>query len=93
MLIYSNNYSLFDTPQERYAKLYAIAQEIIPVQVGVTAFLFNPDENSYTGKVYSFYLFPRSFISTDKTFMCQASSLQFLCDHAFDFNKVLISCF
>lgn len=83
-------FSLFDKPEERYGKLLDLARHIIPVQVGVTAFIFNPNENEYLGKVYTFYIFPRSFFKINRSFLCQASSLQFLHRHKFDFNKVTI---
>lgn len=83
------NCSLFHSPAERYAKLHSVVKKIVPVQVGLTAFAFKPDENEFVGKVYTFYTYPRSFFSIDRSFQCQSSSLQFLCDHNFDFNKVL----
>lgn len=60
------------------------------MQIGITAFSFDRDENSYGGDSYNFYVYPRSFSLVNKKFVCQASSLQFLAVHGFDFNKVNI---
>jgi hypothetical protein len=58
------------------------------MEIGMTTFRHVQDENKYEASRYSFYVFPRPFGSIDNKFMCQASSLEFLCQHNFDFNKV-----
>ena len=58
------------------------------MEAGITTFRFFQDKHKYEAKKYTFYLFPRSFSSIDGKFMCQASCLEFLCQHNFDFNKV-----
>jgi len=58
------------------------------MEVGITAFRCIQNKNKYEANRYTFYVFPRSFAFIDNTFMCQASSLEFLCQHNFDFNKV-----
>lgn len=63
------------------------------MQVGITAFRFIEDKNKYKASKYTFYVFPRSFASVDNIFMCQSSSLEFLCQNHFDFNKVRIVIF
>jgi hypothetical protein len=40
-------------------------------------------------KVWNFYVFPRPYGNFDVRFLCQASSLQFLSEHGFDFNKFI----
>lgn len=60
------------------------------MQFGLTAFIFDRENNTYTSKTYCFYLFPHTFGSVDEKFKCQASSFEFLCHHKFDFNKVRI---
>nr|CCA26275.1 Poly(A)specific ribonuclease PARNlike protein putati [Albugo laibachii Nc14] len=40
-------------------------------------------------KVWNFYLFPRPYGHLDRRFSCQASCLQFLAEHDFDFNKFI----
>ncbi|KAF5306180.1 hypothetical protein FQR65_LT07456 [Abscondita terminalis] len=81
--------SIFDSPQKRYSKLRKHIEQVIPVQIGVTTFIFDPDRNFYKGHCYTFYVFPRPFGILDRKFLCQASSLVFLKAHDFDFNKFI----
>lgn len=80
--------SLFDTGNERYDKVRQNIGQFIIIEAGITTFRFVQDQNKYEADKYTFYLFPRSFSSIDSKFMCQASSLEFLSQHNFDFNKV-----
>jgi poly(A)-specific ribonuclease len=80
--------SLFDTGRERYGKLRQSIEHFLVMQVGITAFRFIDDKNKYKASKYTFYVFPRSFASINNIFMCQSSSLEFLCQNNFDFNKV-----
>jgi hypothetical protein len=82
------SFSLFDNGAERYDKLRQNVGQFIIMEVGVTTFRFFQDKHKYEAQKYAFYLFPRSFSSLDNKFMCQASCLEFLCQHDFDFNKV-----
>lgn len=42
---------------------------------------------SYLARPFNFSLFPHTFRTIDKRFVCQASALQFLAQNNFDFNK------
>ncbi|KAJ1530488.1 hypothetical protein ONE63_005386 [Megalurothrips usitatus] len=79
--------SLFDSPQERYLKQRENISDVLLLQFGLTTFIFDREKNTYSSKSYCFYLFPHTFGSIDVRFKCQASSLEFLCHHKFDFNK------
>ncbi|KAK9873369.1 hypothetical protein WA026_022175 [Henosepilachna vigintioctopunctata] len=79
--------SLFDNPSQRYAKLKKNVEYTIPVQIGITAFQFDADGNSYLGNTYTFYIKPAVFSHIDNHFYFQSSSLQFLSYYNFDFNK------
>lgn len=48
-------------------------------------FLSPDDPNTFTYKSYNFYVYPRN---RDQTFRCLGSSLHFLSQHKFDFNKL-----
>lgn len=85
---YFLHFSLFDSPSERYEKLRMLCNQIIPMQIGISAFTFDAENNSYLADVYTFYVFPKKFHSINSLFVFQSSSLQFLCCHNFDFNKV-----
>jgi hypothetical protein len=80
--------SLFDTGNERYNKLRQSIEKFIIMEVGISTFRFVHTKNKYEASRYTFYVFPRSCPTVDNKFMCQASSLEFLCQHNFDFNKV-----
>lgn len=58
------------------------------MQIGVSAFAFDAENNSYEVDMYTFYVFPKKFHDMNSMFVFQSSSLQFLCTYNFDFNKV-----
>ncbi|XKL67209.1 hypothetical protein PGB90_010629 [Kerria lacca] len=81
----------YDTPAEYYGKLRDGSLNFLLVQVGICTFKFDELKNKYVYKVFNFYVFPRVFnknISSDLNFLCQASSIHFLCGSGFDFNKL-----
>lgn len=80
--------SLFDSPKQRYAKLRKNVENTIPVQIGLTAFIFDADNNSYAGSAYTFYVKPALFFDVNRYFHFESSSVAFLASHDFDFNKV-----
>ncbi|XP_038059141.1 poly(A)-specific ribonuclease PNLDC1-like [Patiria miniata] len=80
--------SLFDTPQDRYSKLRQTASQFTVCQLGLSAFIKSSSQNKYSAHTYNFYLFPKSCATIDARFSCQASSIQFLCQYGFDFNKL-----
>lgn len=85
------NFSLFDTPNERYQKLRKNLKLVVPVQIGLTAFSFDRDSNRYLGTIYNFYLIPAAFPYVQKNFIFQSDTLDFLKVHGFNFNKVMSS--
>ncbi|XP_067936181.1 poly(A)-specific ribonuclease PARN-like [Watersipora subatra] len=81
----------FDTVPERYTKLRQGNMDYLMCQVGLCMFFQQPD-GDYLAKPYKFYVTPQTFGHTDHgksfEFTCQASSMNFLASHGFDFNKV-----
>lgn len=67
--------------------MYSSARKFLVSQFGLSAFTFA--DGAYTAKTFNFNIYPRSFQSFDKRFVCQASSLEFLTQHKFDFNKFI----
>lgn len=57
-------------------------------QVGLTMFQYDRNQDTYVGVGYTFHLCPQQFADIDQNFIFQASTLNFLCKHNFDFNKV-----
>ncbi|XP_014206531.1 poly(A)-specific ribonuclease PARN isoform X2 [Copidosoma floridanum] len=82
--------SAFDTPAQYYAKLRTGSMDFLLVQLGLSVFTHNPATNKYSQRSYNFYVFPKSFNRTtpDCRFKCQASSIAFLANQGFDFNKL-----
>ncbi|XP_013382568.1 pre-piRNA 3'-exonuclease trimmer [Lingula anatina] len=81
--------SLFDDGAQRYGQLKSGVSQFQICQFGVSAFVKEENENKYTAYTFNFHIFPSSFGPIDPRFMCQVSSLEFLCTFNFDFNKFI----
>ncbi|XP_007435966.1 poly(A)-specific ribonuclease PARN isoform X3 [Python bivittatus] len=59
-------------------------------QFGLCTFKYDHAESKYIMKSFNFYIFPKPFnrTSPDVKFVCQSSSIDFLANQGFDFNKV-----
>ncbi|XP_063284911.1 poly(A)-specific ribonuclease PARN isoform X2 [Pelobates fuscus] len=79
-----------DTPEERYQKLKKHSMDFLLFQFGLCTFSYDNTEAKYLMKSFNFYIFPKPFNrnSPDKKFVCQSSSIDFLANQGFDFNKV-----
>ncbi|XP_058798112.1 poly(A)-specific ribonuclease PARN-like isoform X2 [Phymastichus coffea] len=80
----------YDTPAQYYTKLRSGSMDFLLVQFGLATFTYNSETNKYSQRAYNFYVFPRPFdrSSPDCRFKCQASSIAFLANQGFDFNKL-----
>nr|XP_028561550.1 poly(A)-specific ribonuclease PARN [Podarcis muralis] len=80
----------FDTPEERYQKLKKHSMDFLLFQFGLCTFKYDLTESKYVIKTFNFYIFPKPFnrTSPDVKFVCQSSSIDFLANQGFDFNKV-----
>lgn len=80
----------FDTPQERYSKLKKGCKDFIIIQFGLCTFTWDKQKESYIAKPFNFYIFPKVWNRQcpDVRFLCQSSSIDFLTEHNFDFNKL-----
>ena len=74
--------------EERYKKVKRAGESFLITQFGLSTFHVDRDDK-YVIKTWNFYIFPRPVGQSDERFMCQASSLQFLSEHGFDFNKFI----
>uniref|UniRef100_A0A0K2TTZ9 Vezatin, adherens junctions transmembrane protein [Latimeria chalumnae] n=1 Tax=Lepeophtheirus salmonis TaxID=72036 RepID=A0A0K2TTZ9_LEPSM len=83
----SNMYSLFDDGCRRFEKLHKGSIDTLIIQLGLTAFRFEPLETIYKVKSWNFYVFPDSFGSLKFPFTCSGASLKFLIQNNFDFNQ------
>ncbi|CAH0480311.1 unnamed protein product [Peronospora belbahrii] len=77
-----------DTLEERYRKVKRAGESFLITQFGLSIVHLN-QKNEFQIKTWNFYIFPRPYGSLDERFLCQASSLQFLSEHGFDFNKFI----
>ncbi|XP_072749603.1 poly(A)-specific ribonuclease PARN isoform X2 [Anoplolepis gracilipes] len=82
--------SPFDTPAEYYAKLRAGSMDFLLVQFGLSIFTYDSQTDKYSQRSYNFYVFskPMNRLAPDCRFMCQTSSIAFLANQDFDFNKL-----
>ena len=81
----------FDTPKNRYDKMKKNDQNYLILQLGLCFFKHCKEEDCYETSAYNIFLFPRSQnckYSKDGPFSCLNSSIEFLCEQNFDFNKV-----
>ncbi|CAI5701941.1 unnamed protein product [Peronospora effusa] len=77
-----------DTLEERYRKVKRAGESFLITQFGLSTVHLNKKDQVHI-KTWNFYIFPRPYGSLDERFLCQASSLQFLSEHGFDFNKFI----
>ncbi|CAH0492696.1 unnamed protein product [Peronospora farinosa] len=77
-----------DTLEERYRKVKRAGESFLITQFGLSTVHLNKKDQFHI-KTWNFYIFPRPYGSLDERFLCQASSLQFLSEHGFDFNKFI----
>ena len=77
-----------DVPSERYEKLKNGTQHFVIMQFGICLFK-KISATKYTARPYNFFVFPASPTpkKIDLRFLCQASSMTFLAENNFDFNK------
>ncbi|KAG2761266.1 hypothetical protein JG687_00006829 [Phytophthora cactorum] len=77
-----------DTLEERYHKVKRAGESFLITQFGLSTVHVDKKDQFHI-KTWNFYVFPRPYGSLDERFLCQASSLQFLSEHGFDFNKFI----
>ncbi|XP_014248579.1 poly(A)-specific ribonuclease PARN-like isoform X2 [Cimex lectularius] len=85
-----HNITAFDTPKQYYSKIRSGALDFLFVQFGLSVFKQVKGHERYKNKTYVFYLFPEPLNrdAPDCRFLCQASSLTFLAQNGFNFNKL-----
>jgi len=82
--------SHFDMPSERYDKLQESARQFLLVQFGLCTFHYDPATDNFSHQAFNIYVWPRpcSRNAPDPRFLCQTSSIDFLTNQNFDFNKL-----
>ncbi|CAG8473468.1 8579_t:CDS:10 [Paraglomus occultum] len=82
----------FDSPQARYAKVRAAATKFLIIQFGLCTFTYSSTDDKFIARPFNFYIFPANADrrdTDDVVFMCSGSSLHFLSNNCFDFNKLI----
>lgn len=62
--------------------------DITCIQLGLSIFTYDNNSKSFKTCAYSFFTYPQTFYKSDSVVSFQTSSVEFLCKHKFDFNKV-----
>ncbi|XP_006152306.1 poly(A)-specific ribonuclease PNLDC1 [Tupaia chinensis] len=82
--------SLFDLPSEWYLKTRQSVQQFTICQIGLSVFSsVEGESDKYEAHSCNFFLFPTTFGVLDSEFSFQASSVQFLNQYGFNYNKFL----
>merc|ERR1712137_130095 len=77
----------FDTVQERYAAASEAAKKFLPIQFGLSCLSWDDEEKQYQARSFSFLIFQRRS-TLGCTFLSDGSSIEFLAQHNFGFNKL-----
>ncbi|KAJ3099323.1 hypothetical protein HDU96_010744, partial [Phlyctochytrium bullatum] len=86
----SENLSIMDGLEERYARVRKSAQDFLVIQYGVCTFTWDAAAKRYLARPFNFYIFPSSGGSTfglQRSFVSHPASFEFLVKNNFDFNK------
>ncbi|KAF9430420.1 hypothetical protein BGZ76_000843 [Entomortierella beljakovae] len=86
----ANTYKFPDSLQTRYSKVSISAAEFLVIQLGICTFTWSDKIGGYEARPFNFPCFPSSVDEAkagERFFKCQSSSLEFLINNGFDFNK------
>lgn len=79
--------NIMERIEKRYQTYHESAKSFVPNQFGLCTFHWNSNLKSWKARPFNFYIYPRPFKALSKSFLCDSSSLTFLAEHKFDFNK------
>ncbi|XP_071534813.1 poly(A)-specific ribonuclease PARN-like [Panulirus ornatus] len=83
----TTRYCELDTAEERYAKVREAAKSFGMIQFGITTFRYIRENSAYRHATFCFYLLGK----TGEILYYDNSSLRFLADNGFNFNKLFKS--
>eukprot|EP00744_Colponema_vietnamica_P020892 GILI01029747.1.p1 GENE.GILI01029747.1~~GILI01029747.1.p1 ORF type:complete len:307 (+),score=75.08 GILI01029747.1:69-923(+) len=78
----------FDSLEDRYQKVVRATHYFLVNQFGLSTFKWDEEKRVFVSKSFNFYIFPHPSDGRDDCFVSQASSLHFLINNGFDFNKL-----
>ncbi|GJJ78291.1 poly(A)-specific ribonuclease [Entomortierella parvispora] len=79
-----------DSLVTRYTKVSKSASNFLVIQLGICTFTWNDSKAGYEARPFNFPCFPSSADEAkagERFFQCQSTSLEFLINNGFDFNK------
>jgi poly(A)-specific ribonuclease len=83
--------SSIKTIEQYYKQRSNFIKQITIFQFGLAIFSRTSDQHKYVVNIYNFYLHPTSINSIDVKYFIQSSSIKFLSEYKFDFNKCFYS--
>ena len=83
--------SSIKTIENYYKQRSSFVKDITIFQFGLAIFRQTSDQHEYQVKIYNFYLHPTSLNFIDVKYLIQSSSIKFLSEYKFDFNKCFYS--
>lgn len=85
-----NQGTCYDTPEDVYKNTLTGTSKMLMIQYGVCLFIWKWETYSYEAIPFTFYIYPRLYKSygNDVLYMSQSSSINYLAQHGFDFNKL-----
>ncbi|KAI1296393.1 hypothetical protein EDD11_007343 [Mortierella claussenii] len=81
---------LQDSLATRYSKVSVSAANFLVIQLGICTFTWSDEIGGYEARAFNFPCFPSSADEAkagERFFKCQSTSLEFLMNNGFDFNK------
>ena len=80
----------YETLEKVYEKARNGTGKMMLVQYGICLFVWKEELNEYEAVPFSFFIFPRPYkkFGNDIVFTAQSSSINFLAENGFDFNKL-----
>ncbi|KAH8552055.1 ribonuclease H-like domain-containing protein [Umbelopsis sp. PMI_123] len=86
-----NSYRATDDVATRYEKVSQSSREFSIIQFGLACFHWDADKRAFVAKPFNFYIFPNGEPreAGERFFTCSSSSLTFLKECNFDFNKLI----
>ncbi|CAG9817861.1 unnamed protein product [Phaedon cochleariae] len=86
----TRNINSYDAPGQYYDKVRNNCKEFLVIQYGLSTFRYDSENDKFKQQSYNFYIFRRPMNRNipDQRFLCQASSIHFLINQCFDFNKL-----
>lgn len=78
----------YDTLESKYQKFMHICRRMNAFQIGIATFKWDASKNEYVIRPFNFYVWPNSTMMDKQIMQFDVSSVKFLMQNHFDFNKL-----